>query len=271
MPLVCHSRFSYGTIASGMFNNTNSTDTYKSMKENTLASGFVTCPECGTQVNCGTAGLVNLVQHQGKGPCQKAKTKRDREAKALKNVSIITFMKPKPKPTLVQSAIPHSEPIHSQKLPTTLSSTPSGVPETTNAAMKSVHESVSDSFLAKLCHLIGNLPKTIPEATKYDKLAAFAGDPANYDIPGLDADDLWEESLNGQLKSVFSWGTEDDMENLIRHGRHGLDGLTNFVRHFVIKRGVSEALFEGKLSNLINKLEEMSVTVFRCDSCCSPV
>jgi hypothetical protein len=44
-------------------------DTHKGQKENTLASGFVTCPECGTQVNGGTAGLANLVQHRGKGPC----------------------------------------------------------------------------------------------------------------------------------------------------------------------------------------------------------
>jgi len=94
-------------------------------------------------------GLANLVQHRGKGPCQKAKAKHDREARALKNVSIITFMKPKPKPMLVQSAIPHSKPIHSQKLPTTLSSvisvdipTPSGVPKTINPAMISVHSEV---------------------------------------------------------------------------------------------------------------------------------
>jgi hypothetical protein len=172
-------------------------------------------------------------------------------------------MKPKPKPTLVRSAIPHSEPIHSQKLLSSVEvPTPVGVPQTTNATIISVHKSVSDSFIAKLCHLIGNLPKTIPEATEYDKLAAFARDPADYDIPGLDADDLWEESLNNHMKSVFGWGTEDDMENLIKRGRHGLDGLANFVTHFVIEQGVNEALFEGKMSHLMNKLEEMSVTIY---------
>jgi len=63
------------------------------------------------------------------------------------------------------------------------------------------------------------------------------------------------------MKSVFGWRIEDDMKNLIRCGRHGLDGLANFVTHFVVKRGVNEALFEGKLSHLMNKLEEMSVIV----------
>jgi len=46
----------------------------------------------------------------------------------------------------------------------------------------------------KLCHLIGNLPKTVPEATKYKKkVGSFVEDPADYDNPGLDADsELWE-------------------------------------------------------------------------------
>jgi hypothetical protein len=52
------------------------------------------------------------------------------------------------------------------------------------------------------------------------------------------------------------------MENLIKRGRHGLDGLANFVTHFVIEQGVNEALFEGKMSHLMNKLEEMSVTIY---------
>lgn len=87
----------------------------------------------------------------------------------------------------------------------------------------------------------------------------FAGNPAKYDDPSLNGDDLWEASLNGTLKSVFGWGTEEDMESLIRRGKNGLDGLADFVKHFVVKRGVNEALFEGKMSNLLIKLEEMSV------------
>jgi hypothetical protein len=63
------------------------------------------------------------------------------------------------------------------------------------------------------------------------------------------------------MKSVFGWETEGDMDTFIRHGRNGLDGLANFVRHFVVKKGVDEAFFEGKLSNLLNKLEEMSVKI----------
>ena len=35
-----------------------------------------------------------------------------------------------------------------------------------------------------------------------------------------------------------------------------VDGLANFVRHFIVKRGVSEGLFEGKLTNLVAALEK---------------
>ena len=106
-------------------------------------------------------------------------------------------------------------------------------------------------------HLIKKLPDTIPEATNYDKLAAFAGNPADHDDPSLSVDDLWENRLNGLLKSVLGWGEEGDMESIIRRGRKGLNGLGNFVRHFVVKRRVNEALFEGKLLHLLSKLEEM--------------
>ena len=83
----------------------------------------------------------------------------------------------------------------------------------------------------------------------------------NYDDPSLSADELWETSLNGLFKSALGWGMdpmEGNMDNIIRRGQKGLDGLANFVKHFVVKRGVSMELFEGKLTHLMNKLEEKS-------------
>jgi hypothetical protein len=46
------------------------------------------------------------------------------------------------------------------------------------------------------------------------------------------------------------------MDAIIRRGRKGLDGLTEFMKYFVVKRGVDEALFEGKLTHLTRALEE---------------
>ena len=115
---------------------------------------------------------------------------------------------------------------------------------------------VIDNFLEKLVNLIRLLPDTIPEATDYDKLAVFAGNPRDFDNPDLDADDLWEEVLNKVLKSALGWGEEENMDDVIRRGRKGLDGLTNFVKFFVVKRGVQMSLFEGKLAWLVTTLEQ---------------
>ena len=111
-------------------------------------------------------------------------------------------------------------------------------------------------FLEKLLYLIKHVPDTVPEATEYDRLAVFAGHPGDFDIPDLNVDDLWEEVLNKVLKSALGWGEEENMENMIRRGKMGLDGLANFVKHFVVKRGVQVALFEGKLARLTDALEQ---------------
>lgn len=111
-------------------------------------------------------------------------------------------------------------------------------------------------FLEELYHLITGLPNTIPEATEYDDLAVFGGNPQVFDDPSLDADDLWETVINQQLKAVLGWGAEADMDRIIRRGKKGLDGLFNFVKHFIVKRGMSEGLFEGKLTHLMSELKK---------------
>lgn len=103
------------------------------------------------------------------------------------------------------------------------------------------------------------IPDTIPEATEYDKLAVFGGSPRDFDNPDLDVDDLWEEVLNKVLKSALGWGEEENMDDVIRRGRNGMDGLMNFVKYFVVKRGVQMSLFEGKLARLVTTLEKQSI------------
>lgn len=117
-------------------------------------------------------------------------------------------------------------------------------------------EPKSVGLIERLYHAIANLPDSIPEASDYDSLAIFGTHPEAYDDSTLDADDLWETVLNQLLKTALGWGTEGNMDNIIRRGKKGLDGLSNFVRYFVIKRGVSEGLFEGKLTHLMGELEK---------------
>jgi hypothetical protein len=176
-----------------------------------------------TRVNCGTAGLANLAHHQGKGTCQAAQVKRDKKIK--QNTTIFTFWKkPTAKSTLIPSTVNHAKPIHNQMLANAASPivpTASAIPQppltekASDFTEKHGSEPAHNSFLNKLYNLIEKLPDTIPEAIDYDKLAAFAGNPADHDDLSLNADELWENRLNGLLKSVLGWSTEGDMENII--------------------------------------------------------
>jgi len=115
---------------------------------------------------------------------------------------------------------------------------------------------VDNSFIETLRNLVKDLPESAPEASEFDRLAVFGGNPEEFDDPTLDADELWEMTLNGVLKSTLGWGTEGNMDEIIRHGKWGLDGLVKFAAYFVEERGVSEGLFEGKLSNLVMVLKQ---------------
>jgi hypothetical protein len=113
-----------------------------------------------------------------------------------------------------------------------------------------------NNFINKLRNLVNNLPKSVPEALVSDTLAVFGRNPKEFDNPTLDANELWETTLNNVLKLTLGWGMEEDMSEIVRHGQWGLDGLVKFVTYFVENRGVSQALFEGKLLNLMTALEE---------------
>jgi hypothetical protein len=47
------------------------------------------------------------------------------------------------------------------------------------------------------------------------------------------------------------------MEDMVRRGEKGMDGMMHFVKYFINERGVSEALFEGKLNRLLDAADKM--------------
>jgi len=59
------------------------------------------------------------------------------------------------------------------------------------------------------------------------------------------------------LEGVLGWGTEDRMDSLVHRGKKGMDGVLEFARYFIEECGVSEGLFEGKFSGLLDALERM--------------
>jgi hypothetical protein len=90
-----------------------------------------------------------------------------------------------------------------------------------------------------------------------DRLAAFGWAPELFDDPNIKSKDLWEERLNGFMKDHLGWGTEDNTTDLVHRGIMGMDGVLNFMRYFVEKRGVHVSLFEGKLAHLLLAAEDL--------------
>ena len=81
---------------------------YRGLKLKFDLWGFATCPDCGTTINCGTGGIQNLNKwHRGGKSCRKAKIKRNKCAKKMKNGSL-SFLKPKaiPVPSMVRDPGP---------------------------------------------------------------------------------------------------------------------------------------------------------------------
>jgi len=174
--------------------------------------------------------------------------------KRSQNGTILSFLKPKAAAvpsTLSSPALIHS----SQQLAPESPSLTTALQEPVTLKPHLVSRPIND-FINKLRNLVNNLPETVPEALESDMLAVFGRNPKEFDHPTLDADELWETTLNNVLKSTLGWGMEGDMSEIVRRGQWGLDGLVKFVTYFVENRGVSQALFEGKLLNLMTALEE---------------
>jgi hypothetical protein len=224
------------------------------------ADGYAICPDCGTRVKCGSAGLANLEKrHRTSDTCKNAREKRDKDQKQ-KNTSLFNYFKG-PKAPAVPSTINRSGPILNHQLTPTgaiynSSAVPSPQPK---PVVQSEHAPVPvfENVLKEFRHYLDNLPNSIPEMADSDKLAnAFAGHPEIHGDPTLQGDELWEAGLNEFLKSVLGWAMEEDAESLIK-GKKGLERLFDFVKYFIVKRGVSEGLFQGKLTHLFNCLRKM--------------
>ena len=77
---------------------------------------------------------------------------------------------------------------------------------------------IPNNFIKTLQDLVKHLPASVPEALEFDRMAVFAGSPKKFDDPTLDADNLWEMTLNSILKSTLGWGIEGNIDNIIYFG-----------------------------------------------------
>ncbi|KAF8989333.1 hypothetical protein BDQ17DRAFT_1220945, partial [Cyathus striatus] len=192
------------------------------------SEGFAICPECGVWKNCAKGGIRNLTEnHVGSEACVAAKAKK-------KDGSLLSFFS-KPKAKLVPTTVTGPTIIANLPLPPSIEEPHALAPRVHCLVEQHVDINTVETvdFLKKFFNAITSLPNSIKEATEDDALALFAQNPANHDDPRITSDMLWEEKLNGLLKSVIGWGVDDDIDHLIWWGKMGLDGLASFVQYFI--------------------------------------
>jgi hypothetical protein len=133
-----------------------------------------------------------------------------------------------PKAATVASTLISRAPVHGVYVPQSATHTsPTILPqqrETVSLQSQPVSEPISN-FVDTLWNLVKALPDSVPKALEFDKLAVFERSPKEFDVPTSDADELWETTLNHLLKSTLGWGTEGNMNEIIRRGKWGLDAL----------------------------------------------
>ena len=69
---------------------------------------------------------------------------------------------------------------------------------------ESIPGTISNSFIKAFQDLVKNLPASVPEGSEFERLVVLGGNPKEFDDPSMEADELWETSLNGMLKSTLS-------------------------------------------------------------------
>ncbi|KAJ3548106.1 hypothetical protein NMY22_g1393 [Coprinellus aureogranulatus] len=221
----------------------------------------VICIICQKIVHVGRGGVDNYeTQHKNSPICLAEKARVEREANGLVQTTL-SFKKVNRNAVASSSSTQIARSSSSDSVtPSNDGSTPaSDATATTQGPLTQPSASTevnpaSHPFVTQFRLLAQSLPSTVPEGTENDKLALLA-DPAAIDDVNIPGKDLWERLVNDKLKEALDWGgSEDDMDTLLRRGHLGVDGLADFVEHF-IRRGVEVCLFEGKLGRLMSAMQ----------------
>lgn len=220
-------------------------------------------------------GIANWHKHRKAKVCdaQKGKTQKKAASKATQAFMSGYFKKGPPAktvPSTVQSLNtvrleeqstprPASDPsVHMKE--TMKKIAPSGLQMSTTGPKAAIpEETIVTSnpvppLLQELEYLVANLPESVPFEVPGEGLSLLVLDLKGLDNPAIEKDDLWQQVVNPTLKSALGWGKFD--ERLLRRG-DGMNNLPKLVRYFVCERGMDVALFEGKLSLLMEKMRAM--------------
>jgi hypothetical protein len=237
--------------------------------------GIYTCDICQMKVQVGCGGSKNFLQHRGSLGCLKAAKGSSRgnlTAKVSQTQPINSyFMKatqgrpsqvtgseksqgqnevmskapPKPTPPLSAQHKPLCKPITEPRTKVRTSTSPDAGPDAQVLAL-----------LASVDHAAQELPSLIPEAKDVNDmvLIVFAGGPE-------DPSEAWEH-LDRVLNRLLGYGIDiEDIAQRVRCGPLGIEGLTQYIRGFVVDYHITGVLLEGKLERLLKAIELLKQSV----------
>ncbi|KAJ7055250.1 hypothetical protein C8F01DRAFT_1234702 [Mycena amicta] len=207
--------------------------------------GQATCPDCGALKSYGTAGVANLEStHRNAPVCKKAIPK---DKKIQTSMSSYFSKQPAIAAQRVPSTVTAPLPVHATSIPP---GPPSPAEASTSQPSRSKRASCAQQLLADLRLDVLLLPDSIPLAVYGSGLSAFSGDPSSRLSADIPPAELWEH-LNPIFHSVFGYAaTLEARMELVRRGKHGLDGFLRFMEYFIVHRGLQGGMVELKIEQL---------------------
>ena len=231
-------------------------------------STTVRCPLCDEEVQVGTAGPQGLNQHQGKKKCRANMEKKRQEEKKVKTLTLFSFMQHQDKrePTEAE-VIRESERQEAASSSRIVVGPPATIPLSDMCGKPSgdkiprrgkERKGCQEAWLLldQLHTAIGNIPCNVSEGKLGDELAGYNRSAALTACAEIPIDELWE-NVNPGLDRMLGFGRPmDEIQAIIRRGSLGVEGLFEFLEVLVEEGGVGGGLIEGKVSTLINAINE---------------
>ena len=194
------------------------------------------------------------------------KDKKYKNGKGKIQQSLLGMLKPKPiaiKTTISAPSLVHSSastfppPNSTQTKPLPVQPT---VPPISTSASDSLLEGIDVKalqLLEGLEDLVCRFPRTLkaePGSPDITPMLNFSGDPSFCDLK----EDAWE-TLDPMMNNLAGWGAslETVTKRVRAGGKEGLDGLVNFLSHFVRKRRVCGDLMEHKMELIMKAVQSL--------------
>ncbi|KAH9170291.1 hypothetical protein EDB89DRAFT_2190372 [Lactarius sanguifluus] len=261
------------------------------------ATSVLVCPDCNEGVCVGFGGKKNLAIHRTSKACQRkqqgtesSKSKGPKRAPERPpkpdrpNHDLRTFFKPRVPlvpPTVVAPPLIHTDETSFSGLSDNLevdlevlethARVPLATPPSTSGAGNTQGKTPCQKgidLLNKLEAALTRIPDSVPLATSEHRLSIFSANPHSCVAsleqgPEVDLEDDWMV-LNSMLKTAFGWGESEMRENtkeMLNRGAHGLDGLIQFLKYFVLQRGLEGAMIETKVNGLLCEIDNQYAPV----------